>query len=130
MPSLRLSDATVSAVRQLYGEEGSVRHAPRRRVITLCGSTRYWDAFIQANTELTLEGNVVFSVATPSYGGGHVTPEQKMALDSVHREKIRLSDEIFVLNVDGYIGESTRSEIEFARSLGKRVVYLEGSGDD
>ena len=98
----------------------------RPRVITLCGSTRFMDEFERANQRLTLQGNVVFSVATKAHeGSGQVSNEQKMLLDRIHFEKIRLSDEIFVINVGGYIGPSTKREIEHASRLGKIVHYLE-----
>lgn len=90
------------------------------------------DQFEQLNELLTLEGNVVFSVAAKAHeGASRVSQEQKALLDRVHLEKIRLSDEIFVINIGGYIGPSTRREIEFAQRLGKIVRYLEpapGSG--
>jgi cell division protein FtsB len=57
------------------------------------------------------------------------TPEQKIALDELHKRKIDLADEVLVLNVGGYIGESTRSEIEYARKLGKPVRYLESAAN-
>lgn len=98
----------------------------RPKVITLCGSTRFWEQFQEANAFLTQQGNVVFSVAVPSYSGDAEMPEEKKAiLDKVHLHKIRMSDEILVLNVEGYIGESTRKEIQFAESIGRKVRYLE-----
>ncbi len=98
----------------------------RPRVITLCGSTKFMDEFTRANQDLTLKGNVVFSVATTAYeGSGNVSAAQKSLLDSIHLEKIRLSDAIFVLNVGGYIGPSTAREIEYARRIGRAVCYLE-----
>lgn len=101
----------------------------RPRVITLCGSTRFMDEFERQNRRLTLEGNVVLSVATKAHeGGGFVTSAEKTLLDRVHREKIRLSDEIFVIDVGGYIGPSTNAEIEFAKRLKKPVRYLSASG--
>jgi hypothetical protein len=100
----------------------------RPTVITLCGSTRFMDKFEELNRILTLDGNVVFSVATKAHeGAGGISPRQKELLDRVHFEKIRLSDEIFVINVDGYVGPSTRREIEYAGRIGKRVRYLETS---
>jgi hypothetical protein len=98
----------------------------RPRVITLCGSTRFMNAFEEANRELTLQGNVVFSVATKAHeGSANVSEAQKLLLDKVHFEKIRLSDEIFVINIGGYVGPSTRREIEFATRIGKAVRFLE-----
>ncbi len=97
----------------------------RPRVITLCGSTRFMKEFEDANRRLTLDGNVVFSVATKAHEGStEVLPEQKKLLDRVHFEKIRLSDEIFVINVGNYIGPSTQREIEYAQRIGRTVRYL------
>ena len=93
--------------------------------ITLCGSTKFKKAFNEWNARLTLEGNVVYSVGL----FGHqmkIFPslENKELLDRVHFKKIENSDEIFVLDVSGYIGESTRNEIEYATSIKKNVRYL------
>ena len=106
----------------------------RYRVITLCGSTRFRDAFYEAQKRLTLEGNIVISVGLFGHSGdsevwenmdeGTLT-ETKRMLDDMHRRKIDMADEIYVINVGGYIGESTRAEIEYAESTGKAVRYLE-----
>ncbi len=97
------------------------------RVITLCGSTRFRDAFIEAQKKLTLEGNIVISVGLFGHSGdGEVWTEgTKEMLDDMHKRKIDMADGIFVINVGGYIGSSTRSEIEYAEAAGKTVTYLE-----
>lgn len=93
--------------------------------ITLCGSTRFKRAFIEWNVRLTLEGNVVYSVCRHGHADMIVhSPEEKVLLDRVHTAKIDNSDEIFVLDVQGYIGESTRSEIDHAHKTGKKVRLL------
>ena len=100
-------------------------------IVTLCGSTRFKDAFDEAGYRLTMAGKIVLSVGfSPAADGCHgeeigATPAQKLALDRLHKRKIDMSDEVFVLNVGGYIGESTRSEIEHARKAGKPIYYLE-----
>ena len=104
------------------------------KVITLCGSTRFKDEFLKVQKDLTLQGNIVISVGLFGYSGdsevwenmdeGTLTKTKEM-LDDMHKRKIDMADEIFVINVDGYIGESTKSEIEYAKSLGKKVNYLE-----
>lgn len=96
------------------------------KVITLCGSTRFKDAFLQEQKRLTLEGNIVLSVGLFGHSGdGEVWTEgTKAMLDDMHKRKIDMADEIFVINVDGYIGESTRSEIDYAHQTGKAVHYL------
>ena len=97
------------------------------KVITLCGSTRFKDAFIEAQKQLTLEGNIVISVGLFGHSGDAEVWDEgtKEMLDDMHKRKIDMADEIFVINVDGYIGSSTRSEIEYAIETGKAVRYLE-----
>ena len=97
------------------------------KVITLCGSTRFKDAFLEAQKRLTLEGNIVISVGLFGHAGDDEvwTPGTKEMLDDMHKRKIDMADEIFVINVGGYIGESTRSEIAYAKAAGKPVRYLE-----
>ena len=104
------------------------------KVITLCGSTRFKDEFMKAQKDLTLQGNIVISVGLFGHSGdnevwenmdeGTLTKTKEM-LDDIHKRKIDMSDEIFVINVGGYIGDSTRSEIEYAKEHGKVVKYLE-----
>ena len=97
------------------------------KVITLCGSTRFKDAFMEAQKRLTLEGNIVISVGLFGHSGDAEvwTEGTKEMLDDMHKRKIDMADEIFVVNVGGYIGSSTRSEIEYAAATGKAVRYLE-----
>ena len=104
------------------------------KVIILCGSTRFKDAFIQAQKQLTLNGDIVISVGLFGHSGdsevwenmdeGTLTKTKEM-LDDMHKRKIDMADEIYVINVGGYIGESTRSEIEYAKATGKAVRFLE-----
>lgn len=97
------------------------------KVITLCGSTRFKDAFMEAQKRLTLEGNIVISVGLFGHSGDDEvwTEGTKAMLDDMHMRKIDMADEIYVINVGGYIGESTRSEIEYAKKNGRGVRYLE-----
>lgn len=96
-------------------------------VITLCGSTRFKEQFLEAQKRLTLEGNIVISVGLFGHSGDDEvwTPGTKEMLDNMHKRKIDMADAIYVINVGGYIGESTRSEIEYATKQGKTVMYLE-----
>lgn len=106
------------------------------KVITLCGSTRFKDEFMEAQKRLTLAGNIVISVGLFGHFGdnevwenmdeGTLTKTKEM-LDDMHRRKIDMADEIFVINVGGYIGSSTRSEIDYAVAAGKPVHYLEAA---
>ena len=97
----------------------------KRQVITLCGSTKFKEEFERVNRELTLAGNVVISVGCFGHSGDNVTDEQKVMLDEIHKQKIDMADAIFVINKDGYIGSSTKSEIEYAKAHGKVIYYLE-----
>ena len=99
----------------------------RFKVITLCGSTRFKDAFLETQKRLTLEGIIVISVGLFGHSGDDEVWKEgtKEMLDNMHKRKIDMSDGIFVINVGGYIGESTRSEIDYAIKNGKTVEYLE-----
>ena len=104
------------------------------KVITLCGSTKFKDDFMREQKRLTLEGNIVISVGLFGHSGdsevwenmdeGTLTKTKEM-LDDMHKRKIDMADEIFVINKDGYIGTSTRSEIEYAISTNKIVNFME-----
>ena len=103
-------------------------------VITLCGSTRFKDQFREVQKRLTLKGNIVISVGLFGHSGDEevwdgmdegTLSKTKEMLDDMHKRKIDMADSIFVINVGGYIGESTRSEIEYAKPNGKEVRYLE-----
>jgi hypothetical protein len=97
------------------------------KVITLCGSTKFKEEYLNAQKQLTLEGNIVISVGLFGHSGDNEVWSEgtKAMLDDMHKRKIDMADEIFVINVGGYIGESTRSEIEYAKSTGKGVKFLE-----
>ena len=97
------------------------------KVVTLCGSTRFKDTFMEIQKRMTLQGYIVISVGLFGHAGDEEvwTEGIKEMLDDMHKRKIDMADEIFVINVDGYIGSSTRSEIEYARKTGKLVRYLE-----
>ena len=97
------------------------------KVVTLCGSTRFKDTFMEIQKRLTLQGYIVISVGLFGHAGDEEvwTEGIKEMLDDMHKRKIDMADEIFVINVGGYIGSSTRSEIEYARKTGKPVRYLE-----
>ena len=97
------------------------------KVITLCGSTKFKEDFLREQKRLTLEGNIVISVGLFGHSGDNEVWSEgtKEMLDDMHKRKIDMADEIFVINVDGYIGTSTRSEIDYAISTGKPIKYLE-----
>lgn len=97
------------------------------KIITLCGSTKFKDQFIAEQKRLTLEGNIVISVGLFGHSGDNEVWSEgtKEMLDDMHKRKIDLADEIFVINVGGYIGSSTKSEIEYTKSTRKPIKYLE-----
>ena len=104
------------------------------KVVTLCGSTRFKDEFMKVQKELRLKGYIVISVGLFGHAGdsevwenmdeGTLTKTKEM-LDDMHKRKIDMADEIFVINKNGYIGSSTLSEIEYAKKTGKIIKYLE-----
>ena len=104
-------------------------------VVCLCGSTRFTREMLIKQWELTKQGVIVLTwCALPDdyYTGedkAHIGDQEgvKELIDEVHKRKIDLSDEVFVLNINGYIGDSTRSEIDYAVTNGKPVVYMEVS---
>lgn len=98
--------------------------------VTLCGSTKFKREFEAVNKQLSLEGHLVYSVAFFQHADKiELTKSQKQDLDILHKKKIDNSDIIFVIDVDGYIGESTRNEIAHAEKTGKRVYYLSSFPD-
>jgi len=98
----------------------------RPTVVCLCGSTRFRDQFAEANLALTLSGRIVLAPGVFAHADGvPITDEEKTALDALHLAKIDLADEVFVVNVGGYVGASTTAEIAYATAHGKPVSYLE-----
>ena len=104
----------------------------RPKIVCLCGSTRFYSAFQEANYRETMAGHIALTVgfyphAQQEVHGEEVgiTPEQKVALDELHLRKIDLADEVLVLNIGGYIGDSTRREIAYAVNAAKIIRWLE-----
>jgi len=119
-----------------YESVGAIHESPEKKyeVVTLCGSTRFKDEFYKEQKRLTLEKKIVISVGLFGHSGdeevwenmdeGTMTKTKEM-LDDMHKRKIDMADSIHVINVGGYIGDSTRSEIEYAKKMGKKITYLE-----
>ncbi|MEU9663523.1 hypothetical protein [Streptomyces chartreusis] len=99
------------------------------KIVVLCGSTRHWDALAEANLYETAAGRIVLAPgcnmkqAHPLWEDLARADRLKRQLAELHRRKIDLADEVLVVNPGGYIGDSTRSEIDYARSLGKPIRY-------
>lgn len=100
-------------------------------VVCLCGSTKFKDEFIKQNFIKTMRGEIVLTVGFFRHSDEtyKCSDEEKIALDILHKEKILLSDYIFVINVGGYIGKSTQTEIDFAEKNNIPVIYLEIKSD-
>ena len=102
------------------------------KIVCLCGSTRFKAAFDEVNYQETMAGRVVLSVGFYMHATGNkhgesvgATDKQKLALDVLHKKKIDLCDEVLVLNVGGYIGDSTRSEVRYAKLMRRPIRWLE-----
>lgn len=98
-------------------------------IVCLCGSTRFSEAFRTANLKETLDGKIVLSIGCDfrSDDALGLTKEDKLRLDELHLRKIDIAHEVLILNVDGYIGESTQNELEYAKKQGKVVRFLEAT---
>lgn len=101
-------------------------------IMCLCGSTRFKDEFEKAAAELSLRGYIGLSLGVFGKSGDYERydideNDEKLReqLDDMHKQRIEMSDAIYVVNPSGYVGESTKREIEYARSLGKDVLWLE-----
>lgn len=107
--------------------------AKRPRIVCLCGSTRFKAAWWEETKRLTHEGYIVLGVGDLNPNkvdtNDPIDPALKAKLDELHLRKIDLADEVLILNVGGYIGESTRRELEYARKGNKPVRFLELFGD-
>jgi hypothetical protein len=90
-------------------------------IITLCGSTRFYEMFLEVNNKLTAAGYIVLSIGVVKSAA---VSKLKVMLDELHKEKIAMSNAILVIDVNGYIGKSTKSEIEFAKKHSKKIYYL------
>jgi len=94
------------------------------KIVTICGSTKFRAEIAEANRMLTLAGYVVLAPGVFAHDGDEITDEQKIALDALHLRKIDLAMWVYVVNPGGYIGESTRKEIAYARKTRKGVLCL------
>lgn len=94
-------------------------------IVCLCGSTRFESTYRAENRRLTLAGKIVLSVGVFGHGDESIDPEQKARLDELHKRKIDLADRVHVINVDGYVGDSTRAEIAYAREQEVPISWVE-----
>jgi len=113
-------------MRAALAAAGVTPQAPRERTpetICICGSTRFRAEITEANRSLTMQGYMVLAPGVFGHDGDPLTDEDKIALDELHFAKIDASDRVHIVNPGGYIGESTRREIDYALSIGKPVTY-------
>lgn len=116
----------------LEAERDGLREARKGApvIVCLCGSSRFYDAYQRAMYDETMAGRIYLSIGFYPHsdihreGVGHDSAE-KVALDELHKRKIDLADEVLILNVGGYIGDSTRSELAYAYAHSKPVRWLE-----
>ena len=93
------------------------------KIITICGSLKYQNIMMEVAQKLTMEGNCVLTPTYPVIKEYNITEIEMNNLKESHLKRIELSDAIYVLNVDNYIGESTKKEIDYATSLNKEIIY-------
>lgn len=116
----------------MYQRQKLLEVENRPSVVYLCGSTRFYKQFQEANLRFTMQGKIVLSVGFFMHTSEQahntntqITPEQKQALDQLHLRKIDMADLVFVINPGGYIGESTDKEIRYAAERNKHIDFLE-----
>lgn len=101
------------------------------KVITLCGSLRFKEKMMKVALELELQGNCVLTPIYPiSDDKDDFTEEEAKMLGDMHRCRIDLSDAVYIVNKDGYIGNSVKAEIEYAKSKNKEIIYLENEKEN
>jgi hypothetical protein len=122
--SVRLLATAIASARRALLDVALRKKRPS--IVCLCGSTRLRTAFEEANRRETLSGHIVLSVGVFGRCDPEpISPEVKTQLDALHLTKIDMAEDIVVINVNGYIGESTRREIRYARQRGKKIRYFE-----
>ncbi len=96
------------------------------KIITICGSLKFKEEMLKIALDKELDGDCVITPIFPSENDKRIlTSEQIKIFNNMHKEKIKISDAILVVNVNGYIGDTTKSEIEYAKELNKEIIYLE-----
>lgn len=109
----------------------------RPKIVCLCGSTQFVEKFFEVGWDFTLKGYIVLSIGVVKTSqadgyGGHAVKQMGQdvtdKLDELHLRKIDMADEVFVINVGGYVGSSTSKEIEYAKKHNKPISYLESQG--
>lgn len=131
-----VQNATLQRVPLHKYTPGSTENSQLQRpiVICLCGSGRFKEAFEQATFDATLAGKIVLSIGCNVHDKGefsrNLAEQNKSMLDELHLRKIDLADEVLILNVGGYIGESTAKELKYARCGNKKILFLENNEEE
>ncbi len=97
----------------------------KNKIITICGSLKFQEEIIKTAINLELEGYTVLIPIIPITNNLSLTSEEKTILGQIHKERIKISDAIYVVNLNNYIGSSTKSEIEYAQKLNKEIIYYQ-----
>jgi len=97
----------------------------KAKVITICGSMKFVPKIKEETERLTLEGNCVLSIIYGTKENEAYSEEFCELFDRMHLQRIEMSDAIYVVNVDGYVGNATKEEIDYAKSLDKEILSLE-----
>ena len=92
------------------------------KVVTICGSMKFKDKMMEVTRDLEIKNKYV--VIQCVYSNDRFNEEEQVLLADLHYKKIDISDVIYVVNVDDYIGTSTKKEIEYAKSLNKKIIYM------
>ncbi len=93
------------------------------KIVTLCGSLKFQKEMMTIAEKMALEGHCILTPVYPVLENIERTKEQLIKLKEAHFKKIELSDAILVVNINNYIGNSTKSEIDYAQKLGKEIKY-------
>lgn len=97
----------------------------KRKIVCLCGSLRFKKDFGDIELMLVLRGSVVLTPCLMYVDIERTMPQYKEMVDEIHKSKIELADEIYVINKNNYVGKSTSEEIEYAHSIGKPIIFME-----
>ncbi len=101
------------------------------KIITVCGSLKFKDEIMRITEKMSLQGNCMLSIVYPANPDrDSYTDEEKDMLGKMHKERIKISDAILVVNIDHYIGSATKNEIKYAKALNKEIIYYTDIADD
>ena len=122
----------IDAENPFLTDSSGLESAKRYPVITICGSGKFLDTMLQEEQRLTLAGYIVLmlGVKKTDVQRSHDLNQYKDMLDEMHLRKIDMADEVYIVDIDGYVGESTKNEIEYATIHGKPISYFSNQKKD